>query len=255
MLDVDNPWFSRVFVNRVWSSYFHRGLIEPTDDLNPANPPSNPELIHWLEENFIANGFDMKWLHVQILTSNTYQRSWRPNRTNRQDTRNYSRAIPHRIPAEVVYDALKQVTASESKLNEVRRNLERRASGHLSMRLAGTYAMNVFGKPDRGLNCDCERVNDPTLLQSVFIQNDPLVRARIAESDWIAEVRSTEESGATIRLQPLIAEAYLRCLSRLPTDKETSRAQQHMNAVGSKADGLGSLLWALVNTKEFMLQH
>ena len=107
-------------------------------------------LIHWLEENFIASGFDMKWLHVQILTSHTYQRSWRPNKTNRLDTRNYSRAI---------------------------------------------------------------------------------------------------------QLQPLIAEAYLRCLSRPPTKKETARTQQHIDAVGSASDGLGSLLWALVNTKEFILQH
>ena len=177
----DNPWFARSFVNRVWAGYFNVGIVEPTDEFTPSNPPSNPELLNWLTQGFVASGYDMQWLHRQIVSSETYQRSWQPNETNREDRRNYSRAIPRRIPAEVIYDAMKQATAATDQLEAVRTNLKRRGTGHLSMRMAGTHAMKVFGKPDRAINCDCERVNEPTLLQSIFLQNDPLVRMRLAE--------------------------------------------------------------------------
>ena len=98
-------------------------------------------------------------------------------------------------------------------------------------------------------------MNDPTLLQSVFLQNDPLIRTRIAESGWIADIQAADDSSENLQLQPLITEAYLRCVSRLPTQQERSRAKHHLNGVDSIAEGLGSLLWALVNTKEFILQH
>ncbi|MEL6898898.1 MAG: DUF1553 domain-containing protein, partial [Planctomycetota bacterium] len=192
MRDRKNPWLARTFVNRVWAGYFHRGIVDPPDQFTPANPPSNPALLDWLTQGFIDNGYDMKWLHRQIATSDAYQRSWKPNKTNREDRRNFSRAIPRRIPAEVVYDALKQATAASDKQQSVRTDLRRRASGHLSMRMAGTHAMRVFGKPDRSVNCDCERVNEPTLLQAIFLQNDPLVRMRITDSGWIYEIEDQQ---------------------------------------------------------------
>ncbi|GIS61925.1 MAG: hypothetical protein CM1200mP2_41500 [Planctomycetaceae bacterium] len=149
MSDPTNPWFARAFVNRVWASYFHVGIVEPPDAFTPANPPSHPALLKWLTRGFVDNKFNMKWLHRQITDSQAYQRSWKPNATNRQDRRNFSRAIPRRLPAEVVYDAVKQATAATDKLQVIRGNLKRRATGFLSMRMAGTYAMNVFGKPSR----------------------------------------------------------------------------------------------------------
>ena len=81
----DNPWFARSFVNRVWAGYFNVGIVEPTDEFTPSNPPSNPELLNWLTEQFIKSDYDMKWLHRQITSSQTYQRSWRPNETNAED--------------------------------------------------------------------------------------------------------------------------------------------------------------------------
>ncbi|MGV3484366.1 MAG: DUF1549 and DUF1553 domain-containing protein, partial [Planctomycetaceae bacterium] len=167
MRDPQNPWFARAFVNRVWAAYFHRGLIEPPDDLNPANPASHPELLEWLTAGFVEQGMDMKWLHRTICSSEAYQRSWVPNPTNTEDRRNYSRMIPRRMPAEVIYDSVKQSLAATELSEQVRTDLSRRAIGHLSMRLAGTYAMQVFGKPDRAVNCDCERVNQPSLLQAI----------------------------------------------------------------------------------------
>ena len=250
----DNPYFARAFVNRVWASYFHAGLVEPADDLNLANPPSNAELLDHLARDFVAHGYDMKRLHRLITASDTYQRSWRPNATNRLDRRNFSRAIPRRLPAEVVYDALAQATAADAELEAVRRNLDRRAIGHLSTRLAGTYAMNVFGKPAREQACDCERSGTPTLLQSIFLQNDPLVQMRLGESGWLKELAEVPPEK---RPEPavLVRQAYLRTLSRPPTPQEPARAEAYLAQAGLPVEGLRDLLWALINAKEFILNH
>ena len=195
----------------------------------------------------------MKWLHRQIVSSDTYQRSWKPNETNRHERHNFSRAIPRRMPAEIVYDSIKQALAGTDKLDEVRTDLTRRAIGHLSMRLAGTYAMRVFGKPDRAVNCDCERVNQPTLLQSVFLQNDPLVEQRLEESGWIREIAEVESTGSALDRAQLVRTAWLRTVSRPPTTEESTRALEHLAVAPSVTDGLRDLLWALINTKEFVL--
>ena len=255
MRDPHNPWFARAFVNRVWAGYFHAGIVDPPDQFTPANPPSNPQLLDWLTNGFINSGYDMKWLHRQIATSQTYQRSWKPNASNRNDRRNFSRAIPRRIPAEVVYDAMKQATVSPDKQDIVRTNLKRRASGHLSMRMAGTHAMKVFGKPDRSINCDCERVNEPTLLQAIFAQNDPLVRMRLADSGWIIQIAEAEQAGKPLDTRRLIQQVWLRTVNRPPTADDVTRALAHINSLDSIAEGISDLMWAMLNTKEFLLNH
>jgi hypothetical protein len=247
----DNPYFARAMVNRVWANYFHRGLIEPTDDLSAANPPVNAPLLDYLTKSFVAQGYDLKWLHREIATSRAYQRSWRPSETNREDRRNFSRAVPRRLPAEVVYDALAQATAAGDASLPVRDDLERRAIGRLSIRMAGTYAMRVFGKPDRVVACDCERSDEPSLLQAVFLQNDPIVRMRL-EGGWLDEnARGTSDRDAA----ELVREAYLRTVSRPPTSAETDRAVVHLKESASPSEGLGDLMWALLNSKEFLLNH
>ncbi len=113
--DKDNPYFARAIVNRVWANYFGVGIIEPPDDMNLANPPSNGPLLDYLAEEFVAHGYDLKWLHREIRYSRTYQLSWRPNDTNRLDERNFSRAVVRRLPAEVAYDALACATAGDEQ--------------------------------------------------------------------------------------------------------------------------------------------
>ncbi len=255
MRNPKNPWFARAFVNRVWAGYFNVGIVDPPDQFTPANPPSNPQLLDWLTQGFVENGYDMKWLHRQIATSEAYQRSWKPNASNQNDRRNFSRAIPRRIPAEVVYDAMKQATAATDKQEAVRTNLQRRASGHLSMRMAGTHAMKVFGKPDRSINCDCERVNEPTLLQAIFAQNDPLVRMRVADSGWIIEIEDAEADGKKPDESRLIREVWLRTVGRKPTEQEQDRATKHLAETKTLSEGIADLMWAMLNTKEFLLNH
>ena len=258
MSEKDNPYFARVFVNRVWANYFHRGIVHPTDDFSPANPPSNEPLLDHLAAGFIASGYDMKWIHREITNSQAYQRSWRLNATNTGDERHFSRAVPRRLPAEVVYDALAQVVAASDRLEDVREDLDRRSVGHLSMRMAGTYAMNIFGKPARATNSDCERSSEPSLLQSLFTRNDPIVQDRLSQGGWLLELESQfNSSGAPSRdaLEMVIREAWLRTLGRKPRVEELKRACEHYEQAKTVADGTRDLLWALINTKEFLLNH
>ncbi|MEY3172698.1 MAG: hypothetical protein RLZZ436_611 [Planctomycetota bacterium] len=251
----DNSWFARSIVNRIWAAYFHRGLIEPPDDLNPANPPSHAKLLKWLETDFVDSGYDLRRLHRLILSSRTWQRSVRPAPGSPADRHHFSRAIPRRMPAEVIYDAVKQSLASTEQQQAVRTDLTRRAIGDLSMRLAGTYAMSVFGKPERAVNCDCERNNQPSLLQAVFMQNDPLLEQRLEESGWLQQITVDEATGQLPPRDKLIEDAWLRTLSRLPTDRERRRAEEHLLGAPRISSGLRDLMWALLNTREYILIH
>jgi hypothetical protein len=126
--------------------------------------------------------------------------------------------------------------------------------------MSGTYAMDIFGKPERRTNCDCERSGEPSLLQAVFLQNDPLIHARLDESGWLREARGgggvvAGDSPEAPDLDRLIRAAYLRTVSRPPTAAERARARQHLDEAESLARGLRELLWALLNTKEFVLNH
>lgn len=250
----ENPWFAKAIVNRVWASCFHVGIIDPPDDLNAANPPSNPELLDWLATEFVSHDYDLRWLLAEITRSSTWQRSVRPNATNMNDRKHFSRAVPRRIPAEVAYDAMKQVLCAKDEQQTVREDLSRRAVGHLSMRMAGTYAMHVFGKPERAVTCDCERVNEPSLLQSVFMQNDPLVLMLLGDSGWLADMRNHQDPSIEVQ-EKWVKEAWLRAFCRAPRPEEMDRALSHLSSATSAGDGMEDLLWSLFNTKEFLLNH
>jgi len=322
------PLFARAFVNRVWANYFHRGIVEPTDDLSLANPPSNEALLNHLTQGFLDQGYDIQWLHREICNSQTYQRSWRPNDTNVMDERNFSRAVPRRIPAEVAIDAIDQATAGTEKNTSFLYDVDRRAiamAGTGQGRGGSNYSLTIFGKSARENNCDCERSSEPTLLQTLYLNNDNETLSAIDNRNgWLFEVsrawnvslKSTaaqnnkrpsnyddvvkryrtaiqrfkkqgnkekqkyaaerlktylkkygtpdtaqsqkkEQKPATaeVELQPVIEEAYLRTLSRFPTSEESETAKKAISDSENPAEGLRDLLWALVNTKEFIVNH
>jgi len=323
----DNPYFARAMVNRVWSNYFNVGIVEPPDDMNLANPASNEALLDYLTQSFVAHGYDMKWLHREIAASAAYQRSWQPNETNRLDNRNFSHAVIRRLPAEVAYDALVQATAAEHKMQAVRDDLRERAIGVSSGKQygrkgGGDYVLTLFGKPARATNCDCERSNEPSLLQTIFLRNDQTMLGLLDRNDgWLrqmappggkgrqqlqaardkaaqqlarlesrrkkfeeqdkaeqAEAMATEIDRAKERLakveeqlkneeaananslasaapEDLVREAYLRTVGRLPNDEEQGVAKQYLAESDSTASGMRDLLWALLNTKEFIVNR
>lgn len=331
----DNPYFAKSVVNRVWANYFGSGIINPPDDMNLANPPSNAALLDYLAEQFIDHNFDMKWLHREIVASQAYQRSWQTNETNRLDAKNFSRAIVRRLPAEVLIDAVAQATASTTDLVQLASVPSDRAIGSratANYRRGGDYAARVFGRSTRETNCDCARSDDPNLLQSIYMQNDQDVLGSIERSGgWLSEVTKTpgiagfgggrggngpgmsrtpaevaeriataESRVAELRkdgktdqaeridgqlanmkrelrrmaqaekestrnakdvkpaafdAQKVIAEAYMRTLCRNPHETEATAARDYIRQAQNARDGLRDLLWALLNTKEFITNH
>ena len=266
----DNPYFASAFVNRVWAAYFNVGIIDPPDDHNLANPPSNPALLDYLCKEFVKQGYDMKWLHRTIAGSRTYQLSWRPNDTNKHDERNFSRAVIRRLPAEVAYDAIVHATASDTALKTLHAEpAATRAigvsSGYAGARDTGAYAVNLFGKPPRTINCDCERSAEPSLLQTVYVRNDPEVLALLDRKDgWLRQLvgetpgkKPTPKPTGAVKLkhEELVQQTYLRTLSRLPDEREAAIALKHLQGNNDTIAGVRDLLWALLNTKEFLVNR
>ncbi|HEX5103741.1 MAG TPA: DUF1549 and DUF1553 domain-containing protein [Pirellulaceae bacterium] len=260
----DNPYFARALVNRVWANHFGVGIVEPPDDMNLANPASNAALLDHLTREFVAHAYDLKWLHREILASDTYQRSWQPNETNRLDERNFSRAILRRLPAEAIYDALVQATAGADEQaalvhddQRVRSRAIGLASGYSPARDEKLYAVYLFGKPAREVACDCERSSSPSLQQTLFLRNDAELLGLIDRKDgWLASLKSAAKKSAELPASDsLIDEAYLRTLNRLPTADERRTALAHLAEGEDPLAGLSGLLWALLNTKEFVVNH
>ncbi|MDA1015101.1 MAG: DUF1553 domain-containing protein [Planctomycetota bacterium] len=279
LLDQKNLYFARAFVNRIWANYFNVGIIDPPDDLNLANPPSNRELLDHLAAEFVNHDYDMKWLHRTIARSHTYQRSWRPTPTNKRDQRNFSHAIVRRLPAEVAMDAVIQATANSSRMGQVATDVAQRKIGQHPRSYqarAIDYSLLIFGKPLRTTTCDCERKLQPTLLQALFIRNDSELLGYLERRDgWLFEtslaLRQPLESeiGGTIPqakprpdrvvteadVDELISNAYLRVLSRRPDTGERKIARQHIAESANTVEGLRNVMWALLNTQEFITNH
>jgi Protein of unknown function (DUF1549)/Protein of unknown function (DUF1553) len=214
-----NRFFARAFVNRVWATYFNVGIVNPADDLSLANPPSNAELLNYLADGFVKHDYDMKWLHREIVNSRTYQLSWKPNDTNKQDQHNFSHAVLRRLPAEVAYDAVREATGSDVTVSKMLTDWRDRAigipgSGRRVARGASSYALSVFGRSVRQSNCDCDRSNEPSLLQTVFLRNDDEVLAMVsdARTGWLAQIANelvprTKAAATKLAARPPIAAA------------------------------------------------
>jgi hypothetical protein len=289
----DNPYFARAFVNRIWAHYFGTGIVNPPDDFNQANPPSNKALLEYLSDGFVEHGYDMKWLHRTIANSRTYQLSWRPTESNRKDDRNFSHSQIRRLPAEVTIDAILQSTASQKSIELSGKSMTKRkiAQHPISIQMrAIDYSLLVFGKPLRTTNCDCERKMQPTLLQSLYVRNDNEMMGWLERSDgWLLQLASelqqqlsvetntrkpvkpvakkntNSKNNATAkndspdatkdRNAEIISLAYLRTLSREPKTWEVERALKHLESAENTVEGLRDLLWVLLNTQEFLTNH
>ncbi|MFN0195613.1 MAG: DUF1549 domain-containing protein [Planctomycetaceae bacterium] len=242
----DNPYFARIFVNRVWASYFGRGIIDPVDDLNLANPPVNKPLLDYLSQGFIEHKYDIKWLHREIANSRAYQRSWKPNETNGDDEKNFSRALPRRIPAEVFDLALKQSLGVASSVPHFPFTLS-----DFRKRIEHNHLLEVFGRPNTSRLCDCNRSNEPTLMQAVLVQNDDYIQL-LQNSPWL---KSITDGKPQPPIDEFIEAAYLRTLCRLPTEDELTTCRTHLGEIPNLMFGMQDIMWALLNSKEFWFIH
>jgi hypothetical protein len=249
MTSPDNPFFARTLVNRYWKHFFGRGIVEPEDDMRITNPPTNPELLDALASHFVENKFDLKKLVQTICQSNAYQLSSLPNEFNERDKQNYSRYYGKRLAAEVLLDAVDQVAGTTTKFQDL-------PEGTRAMQLPDnsfdTYFLTVFGKPQAASACECERTNDANLAQSLHLLNSPDVQAKLSVNTGRVATLAKEE---TRPHDERVADLYYAALARPPRDEELALVLAHLDKSPNTAQAYEDVLWALINTKEFLFNH
>jgi hypothetical protein len=251
----ENPFFAKSFVNRVWAHYFGVGLVNPVDDFSLANPPTNARLLSALAADFVKSGYDLRKLEKTILLSRTYQLDYKTNDTNKFDKNNFSHAYIRPLMAEQVVDVLNSALG----VDETFAVLDAAPAGTKvvevgSSRIANpnlAYALRIFGRPPRTTACDCERAAEPALPQTLFRMTDASIMQKFTDKNGrVATLGKSKLSD-----DELAEELFLSTLSRMPTADEKAEAVKHLKEAKTRAEAVTDLVWALVNTREFILNH
>lgn len=246
----ENPYFAQVIVNRVWMELMGRGLVEPVDDLRATNPPSNGPLLEALAADFRAHGCDLKHLIRTIMTSYVYGISSVPNDRNVADTRNHSRHYRQRLRAEVVLDAVCDITGIPESYSAAPPGT--RANALWTVRTE-SLTLDTFGRPDPNQDPPCERVSDTSVVQALHLMNAPSLHAKVTHDKGLAARLAAPEVSASA----VAEELYLRVYARLPDDEERALVSEVLAEAGdamARRAAVEDLLWALLNTPEFLFK-
>jgi hypothetical protein len=245
-----NPYFARAVVNRVWANFMGRGLVEPVDDMRESNPPSNEQLLNALVDDFVRHGFDVRHLTRTIMSSATYQTASDPNEQNAQDEKYYSHYIIRRLPAEVLLDAISEVT-------QVPEKFEGYPLGMRALQLPDTqvesYFLTVFGRPARLQTSASERESEPDITQVLHVINGDTLNKKLAEAAGTADMLLKQG----VPNPQVVQYLYLSALSRFPSEAEKQEIVTRMGKVPSdqRQTLLEDLLWAMLTRKEFVFNH
>jgi len=222
----DNVYFARSYVNRIWGYLFGLGIIEPIDDIRAGNPPTNPELLDYLTQEFIDHNFDVQHVMRLICKSRTYQLSLVPNKWNVDDKINFSHAKARRLPAETLYDSIHLVTGSQSKIPGVPPGTRAAALADVQIKLVDGF-LNSMGRPVRESSCECERSNEVQLGPVMAMVSGPTVATAIADpANALPQlVKATPEN------KILVNELFLRILNRPAKEKEIKAVLSAFDAV------------------------
>lgn len=245
----ENPFFARGLTNRVWSYFFHRGIIDPVDDLRTTNPPINPALLDALTKDFVEHRFDLRHLMRMIVTSQTYQRDSAANESNAHDDANFSRFLPRRVPAESLLDSLVQATG-------VPENFGGAPAGFTAAQLPDADVqsdfLNLFGKPQRMEACECERDDGSNMLQALHFINSNTILSRLQNPNG----RAAQLIRQKLDDRAVVEQLYLWTLVRPPEAKEVDVALGFFKSKADKRDEAAQdLQWALLNSRDFLLIH
>jgi hypothetical protein len=244
----ENPYFAKSVVNRVWYHLMGKGIVDPVDDFRESNPPSNDELLDALSKDFATKKFDLKHLVRTIMNSRTYQLSAQPNETNKDDSKYFSHAVTKLLSAEQLLDALCDVTAVPEKFAGL--PLGTRAIQLPDGEVNHPF-LKTFGQPARELACECERESDSNLAQALQLINGPTINDKLRNPNNRLGKLLAEKKSETEILDAL----YLAALSRPAMDSERAPALAHVAKGADKRKAWEDVLWAIMNTREFLFRH
>jgi len=245
----ENPYFAKALANRTWAHYFGRGLIEPIDDIRDTNPATNEPLMAALADHLRAVDYDLKAFTRTLLNSRVYQLSSATNASNESDRQNFSHAAYKSLPAEILLDAICQSTGVNEKFNGWPAGY--RAAQVWDNRMP-SYFFRIFGRPVRATVCECERSTEPSIAQALHLLNAP----EIAEKIQHRQGRVSRLANSNRAPREIIDELYLSTLSRPPREEERALMMQAFDAPGSThRSATEDVLWAIINSKEFVFNH
>ncbi len=244
MTSPTNPYFAKATANRLWSYYFGRGIIHPVDDMRETTPATVEGLLEALADEFVRSGFDTKHIIRFILNSRTYQLSSVSNETNELDDRFFSHFYPRPILAQVLLDALNDVTGTQEKFG--------RYPGHMRAvqlpLLVSSRFLSLFGRSNREFLAELEPKLEPTLTQALHMINSHYINNKIrAGNGMIARLVESDLTDTQI-----IQVLYLRTLSRTPSPTELAEAKKYIAESLSRQEGFEDLLWALISSRSFL---
>jgi len=244
----NNPFFAKVMANRVWADMMGRGLVDPVDDIRDTNPPSNGPLLDALADDFRKNNFDIKKLIRTIALSHVYSLSSQPNDRNISDIRNHSRYYRVRLRAEVLLDAVSDVTGIPETFSGMPEGS--RAMQAWTVRFDSKF-LDSFGRPDPNQDPPCERTTDTTVVQALHLMNAPNVNAKISsDSGRAAQLVASKKTPTKI-----VEELYLTIYSRKPAKEELAACVARYGKKGAdRRKVTEDIMWALMNTPEFVFK-
>ena len=252
-----HPYFAEASVNRFWSYFFGRGIVDPVDDFRSNNPPTHPELLRRLAQDFARNGYDLRHLFRRIVRSRTYQLSSAVNDTNRADRLNYSRSLSRPLDAEVLLDAICDVTGvPETFGNWLHKKKGRggapRGTRAVQLKETDIYHstfLDTFGRPNRF--SIPERDGKSNLTQALHL----LVGSTYNDKLWTEGARVYELFQRGAPDAEIIQELYLAAFSRFPEPDEVEELERLIAGTASREQALRDLQWALITSREFAENH
>ncbi|MCH9790941.1 MAG: DUF1549 and DUF1553 domain-containing protein, partial [Planctomycetes bacterium] len=257
----ENHFFSRSITNRVWANFFGVGLVEAVDDMRESNPASNEELLVAASDFLVKKNFDLKSLMKVILQSAAYQRSSQPLPENKDEQRFYSRYYPRRMMAEVLLDAISQVTEVPDEFNMYYEPSPTKTDfypkGTKAIQLYDSsvisYFLKTFGRNERMITCECERSEEPTMIQVLHISNGDTINNKLKAK----ESRVTKFLEAKKSEKELIENIYMLCLSRKPTVAEETQLSKLLSETpaAEKRQAIEDLFWGVLSSREFLFNH
>jgi hypothetical protein len=256
LIQPDNPWFAKAIVNRTWAWVMGRGIIHEPDDIREDNPPSNPELLAFLEKELLASGYDLRHLKRLIFTSTAYQFSSLPRSESQEANSPFSTYQLRRVEAEVLIDALNEITgSSDLYTSAVPEPFTYIPDSMPAVAVADgsitSSFLQLFGRSARATGMETERVNELASSQWLHMLNSATIQSKLQNGP---KLRTLISAGGTPK--EMAERLYLTILSRFPTEADIAAVEQHAKSgVVSGRDVWIDLDWALVNSPEFLLRH